>query len=97
MRSRYSAFATGEVDYLLGTWHPSTRPARLDADPDVAWTRLVITGSTGGALFHTTGTVSFAAHYQRIGVRGVQAETSRFVRENGRWYYVDGETDSSRS
>lgn len=40
MRSRYSAFAVGDADYLRATWHPSTRPADLDLDDDVEWRRL---------------------------------------------------------
>ncbi|WP_033296082.1 YchJ family protein [Amycolatopsis jejuensis] len=85
MRSRYSAFVVGEPDYLLATWHPSTRPTRLELDPARKWTRLEIAGSTGGSLLENEGTVEFRAHHRD----GVQHENSRFVREGGRWYYVD--------
>lgn len=88
MRSRYSAFALGHEDYLLATWHPSTRPASLDLDPDQRWTHLEILSRTDGTLFQTTGTVEFRAHYRLPGHRDVLHETSRFVRENGTWLYL---------
>ena len=53
MRSRFSAFALGRASYLLASWHPLTRPARLDLDADVTWRRLqvvdVVAGGTGDA------------------------------------------------
>lgn len=88
MRSRYSAFALGEADYLLATWHPSTRPPSLDLDPDQRWTHLEVLSRTDGTLFQTTGTVEFRAHYRWRGERDVLHETSHFVREGGAWYYV---------
>jgi SEC-C motif-containing protein len=48
MRSRYSAFVTRNVDYLLATWHPHTRPRVLDLDDGYTWTRLEVHGMTGG-------------------------------------------------
>lgn len=90
MRSRYSAFAVGDAGYLLATWHPTTRPAALELDPDVRWTGLEVLATTGGTLFEAHGTVEFRAH-SVVGRRaGVQHELSRFVREDGRWTYVDG-------
>jgi SEC-C motif-containing protein len=86
MRSRYSAFVVGDPAYLQQTWHPSTRPRSLQLDPDVRWTGLEIVATTGGAMLDTEGTVEFRAH--RVG--GVQSELSRFRRENGRWFYLDG-------
>lgn len=88
MRSRFSAFAVGDVHYLRDTWHPSTRPRRLDLEPDRRWTRLEVLATSGGSLFETSGTVEFAAHYEVGGRPGVQRERSAFVRERGRWYYV---------
>ncbi|WP_077041679.1 YchJ family protein [Rhodococcus sp. MTM3W5.2] len=89
MRSRYSAFAVGDADYLLRTWHPSTRPARLTLDPDQRWTRLDILGHTGGGLLENEGTVEFEAHFVHSGQRDSLREHSRFVREDGRWLYLD--------
>ena len=91
MRSRFSAFALGLTDYLLATWHPSTRPADLEIDPATSWTRLRILDRTGGAPGDATGTVTFRAHFTHDGERGAQAETSRFVRDDGRWVYLDGD------
>jgi SEC-C motif-containing protein len=90
MRSRYSAFALGEGEYLLATWHPDTRPRTLKLDPDVRWTGLEIVGATGGRLLDTDGTVEFRAHYRSPDGDGVQHENSRFVRKQGRWRYLDG-------
>ncbi len=90
MRSRYSAFAVGKPDYLLATWHPATRPQILELDPTVRWTGLEILASSGGAMLSPEGTVEFRAHYVREGSTGTQHEKSRFVREDGQWYYLDG-------
>jgi SEC-C motif-containing protein len=88
MRSRYSAFAVGDADYLLRTWHPSARPRTLELDPKTQWTRLAVLETHGGGLLDTTGTVSFRAIYALDGKRHVLDETSRFVREGKRWLYV---------
>ncbi|MBY8864638.1 MULTISPECIES: YchJ family protein [Streptomyces] len=87
MRSRYCAFVRGDAAYLLRTWHPRTRPARLDLDPGMRWTGLEILGTTGGTAFHTTGTVTFRASYRG----GALQEHSRFERVDGAWVYVDGD------
>jgi SEC-C motif domain protein len=88
MRSRYSAFAVGNADYLLRTWHPSTRPRTFSLDPDLRWTRLVVLQADDGGLFDDTGTVQFRALYNRQGQRGVLAETSKFIRQGKRWTYL---------
>ncbi|GLU50217.1 YchJ family protein [Nocardiopsis ansamitocini] len=89
MRSRYSAFATGEAGYLLRTWHPRTRPQHLDLDPGLEWLGLEIVGSTGGSPFHQEGTVSFRAVYRDGQEEGELRENSRFLRADGAWTYVD--------
>lgn len=89
MRSRFSAFALGERDYLMRSWHSSTRPAELELDHEVRWYRLDILESQGG-LLDTVGIVDFAAYYRGPEGAGVQRERSRFVREGGRWVYLDG-------
>ena len=90
MRSRYTAFAVGDTGYLSQTWHPSTRPARLEPDGSRRWTRLEILGTERGGPFDTEGVVEFAAHHTVAGRPGAQRERSRFVREQRRWFYVDG-------
>jgi SEC-C motif-containing protein len=86
MRSRYSAFAVGDPAYLLATWHPTTRPRQLTLDDDVRWTGLDVVATAGGSMFESEGTVEFRASHRG----GDQHERSRFVREGGRWFYVDG-------
>jgi SEC-C motif-containing protein len=86
MRSRYSAFVVGDPAYLLETWHPRTRPRSLELDPDARWTGLEIVSTSGGSMLDAEGIVEFRAH--RVG--GEQHERSRFVRQNGRWFYLDG-------
>ena len=89
MRSRYSAFVLERADYLLATWHSSTRPASLDFDAGAKWLGLEVREhKTTGA---DTAEVEFVARY-RVDGRAVRLhERSRFVREDGRWFYVDGE------
>lgn len=94
MRSRFSAFAVGDADYLLFSWHPSTRPAALEGDPDVVWRRLQIVDTVAGGADDTDGVVEFRASYRGADGAdgaGVMHERSRFVRLDGRWVYLDGE------
>lgn len=90
MRSRYSAYALGLADYLLATWHPSTRPASLDlAEPPVPrWIGLAVRRHTTTGL--DSAEVEFIARYRIHGRAQRLHETSRFRLEGGRWLYVDG-------
>mgnify|MGYP003488383832 FL=1 len=89
MRSRYTAFVCERADYLLATWHPSHRPATLDFDPATQWLGLEVRGHWVKDVDHAE--VEFVARH-RLGGRAVRLhERSRFVREGGRWYYVDGD------
>lgn len=88
MRSRYSAFALGIAEYLLESWHPSTRPENLELDGDTQWRRLDILRTEAGGPFDSEGVVEFEARYRRDGERCIQHEVSAFLREGGRWYYV---------
>lgn len=88
MRSRYTAFAVGDMDHLAATWHASTRPIALRDDPATRWTGLEVLATTGGSLFDAEGTVRFRAHFTTDGTDDVLEENSRFVREGGRWWYV---------
>ncbi len=88
MRSRYSAYVLGQIEYLLATWHPSTSPGDLELSP-VKWLGLEVlhAQSAGDA-----GVVEFVARMRDGSGRAQRMhETSRFVREGGRWYYIDGE------
>ena len=88
MRSRYSAFAMADPEYLQRTWHRSTRPASLELDPTIRWTGLEILGRTGGSLLESSGTVEFRAMYRAGRHTGEQRENSKFVKQDGLWFYV---------
>lgn len=89
MRSRYSAFVRENAAYLLATWHASTRPAQLDFEPGAKWLGLEV--RAGAQTGEHSAEVEFVARY-RVGGRAVRLhERSRFVYEQGRWYYVDGD------
>jgi SEC-C motif-containing protein len=95
MRSRYTAYVFALEEYLLATWHESTRPAALDLatqSPRPTWLGLSVKR-------HETPTpesaiVEFVARLRMGGGSAERMhETSRFVREGGRWFYVDGILD----
>jgi SEC-C motif domain protein len=86
MRSRYSAYALRDQDYLRRTWHPSTRPKVVEFGAE-EWTRLDIV-SRSGSFFEDAATVEFRAQFRLEGKRRTLHEHSRFVRELGRWRYV---------
>jgi len=93
MRSRYSAYTLLRDDYLLHTWHPSTRPAQLGLADDAAkkWLGLQVQRYEQKDADHAI--VEFVARY-KIGGRAHRLhEVSRFVREDVRWFYLDGEVD----
>ena len=92
MRSRYSAYALGLSDYVQRTWHSSTRPAQLDLQQDITqgkWLGLTVKSQ------HTQGDkaeVEFIARYKpSAGPASRLHERSRFVKEEGIWFYVDGD------
>ncbi|MES2101582.1 MAG: YchJ family metal-binding protein [Pseudomonadota bacterium] len=92
MRSRYSAFVRDELDYLLATWHASTRPASLTPNPPgLKWLGLEVRRHTVIDADHAT--VEFVARHKLGGRAERLHEVSRFVREEGRWFYVDGGTN----
>jgi len=95
MRSRYSAHHRGLEDYLLATWHPTTRPAGVELDPGVRWLRLEVLDTRGGTPTDSDGEVEFTAHYRdrRGRQEGRLHERSRFTRRGGRWFYLDGTVD----
>ena len=87
MRSRYSAYVFGLLDYLLATWHASSSPGDLELPP-VKWLGLEVRhAQTAG----DAGVVEFVARCKDGGRAQRLQETSRFVREDGRWYYIDGQ------
>lgn len=90
MRSRYSAYVRRDVDYLLTSWHSSTRPAELSLDEGGRTTWLGLTIQRTSVTGEDTAEVVFLARYRIGGASAVRmTEHSRFVREDGRWYYLD--------
>ena len=91
MRSRYSSFVLGKADYLLSTWHVSQRPASLEFEPGVKWLGLQVQNHTVIDAQHAE--VTFVARQRDRTGRAIRLhERSRFVLENGCWYYVDGDS-----
>lgn len=95
MRSRYCAYVLGLAPYLLGTWHASTRPAALNLAEDAGtrWLGLEVRRHRQQDAAHAT--VEFVARY-RVAGRGHRLhEISRFIREDGCWFYLDGEVNGT--
>jgi SEC-C motif-containing protein len=90
MRSRYSAYVRDLIDYLLATWHPSTRPTSIEPNPPgLRWLGLDVKQHQVQDADHAT--VEFVAR-SKLGGRAQRLhETSRFLQEDGCWYYVDGD------
>lgn len=90
MRSRYTAFVLERADYLLATWHASRRPSGIEFDPGVKWLGLDVRQHR--LLDDSHAEVEFVARQKSPGSPAVRLhERSRFLREAGRWYYVDGD------
>jgi SEC-C motif-containing protein len=95
MRSRFSAYALGKVDYLIGT-RPEAKRAEENREELVQYCKniscvgLKIVAKEKGGKADETGVVTFHASLQAQGRRSLHIETSTFAREAGRWVYVDG-------
>lgn len=96
MRSRYTAYVVKNVDYLLKTWHPSTKPANIDLGTIPKWNGLHIVSTEAGDESDSYGTVEFKATALSQGKIFRLHEKSRFVKEHGRWLYVDGDIKDDR-
>jgi SEC-C motif-containing protein len=90
MRSRYSAYVVRNESYLLATWHASTRPGSVGFEAGTKWLGLSVKGARDTGPDRAE--VEFVARYRVAGGSAVRIhECSRFVREDGRWLYVDGD------
>jgi SEC-C motif domain protein len=87
MRSRYAAFALRDAAYIQATWHASTRPTQFEFTAGQEWQSLQVRAA---ATDGDNATVEFVARSRIGGTTHALAEVSRFVREGGRWFYVDG-------
>lgn len=88
MRSRYTAYVLGDSDYLSQTWQAQQRPADMRLDPGLKWLRLDILGGDQG---EDVASVEFEARFLNQGRVEALHESSRFVREQGRWLYTTGD------
>jgi SEC-C motif domain protein len=90
MRSRYTAYTLLREEYLLATWHVSTRPEQLGLADETAgkWLGLEVKRHEQQDAEHAI--VEFVARYKVGGRAHRLHEVSRFVREDRRWFYVDG-------
>ncbi len=89
MRSRYSAYVLKDEAYLRATWHSTTYPQSviLEANDETKWLGLEVRAHTQSG---ENATVEFVARYKIRGRAHRLHEVSRFVREEGRWWYVEG-------
>ena len=94
MRSRYTAYALRLQNYLLETWHISTRPGEFKFENGLAWKSLSVKNCKKGRLKDKKGWVTFTAFYQVGFERAKLQEKSFFIRDaQGHWCYVDGKFD----
>ncbi len=92
MRSRYSAYCRGNLDYLRATWDPKTLPDDLTPGPPVTWLGLKILATEAGGPEDDTGMVEFVVRYKAGGWRARRLhERGLFVRLDGRWRYLDAD------
>lgn len=91
MRSRYSAYTLGLIDYLVATTLPAQQAA-LDRDSMRAWSL----GSTwlgleveGSELIDTHAFVTFTARWHDGDGEHRHRERSAFVQQAGHWYFID--------
>lgn len=89
MRSRYTAYVLGDESYVLASWYHSQRPADLSLDENMRWSGLKVIDVVNDD--DTTAYVEFVAGFNNNGNVGQMHERSRFFREGGYWFYVDGE------
>lgn len=95
MRSRFTAYAKQNVDYLLKTWDVSKRPKEIDfSKEEVEWTRLEIVSTKKGGEKDSKGLVEFKAFYRQDDEEYVMKEMSRFIKTAGQWKYLDGLVNS---
>lgn len=95
MRSRYTAYIQQNSAYLLATWHASTRPNSVQFDPKMHWFDLQIKRVQNGGIAESTGLVEFIARYKINGRAHRLHEASNFIKQEQRWFYLDGEIFSA--
>lgn len=91
MRSRFSAYALALTDYIIKTWAGGVQPEKIDfSEEPITWKRLEIVSTKKGGLKDSKGIVEFKAYHSRNDEERVMHEISRFIKTNGRWFYLNG-------
>jgi SEC-C motif domain protein len=98
MRSRYTAYSTGNIAYVAATHAPEAQKDFDQAGSEemarkVHWKGLKVESIEAGGVDDDTGTVTFSARFVMGGQERIHREVSRFRREDGRWLYVDGDAN----
>nr|WP_321452789.1 YchJ family metal-binding protein [uncultured Carboxylicivirga sp.] len=96
MRSRYSAYVIADINYLMNSHHPTSRPTKerkeiLKWTKSVQWIKLEVKKTVAGNQNDTEGWVVFIAYFSEEGKIETIHENSRFVKENGKWFYISGQ------
>ena len=96
MRSRYSAYVMADINYLMNSHHPKTRPVKerksiLRWTKSVHWMKLEIINLKAGQADDMEGWVKFTAYFNDNGMMNTIKENSFFIKENGKWLYLSGE------
>lgn len=98
MRSRFTAYVMDNMAYIQLTWDSGTRPKEEKLNfggENIAWNKLEIIGKKKGGASDSKGLVEFKAYYTKGNEENILHETSRFVKNNGRWFYLDGVVKSA--
>lgn len=96
MRTRYSAFAEGNIDYIMDTHDPDT-VGQIDRDGTEEWAKasdwlkLEILDKERGEGDDNFGRVDFVATYKLKGATVEHRESATFRQADGVWYFTDGE------
>lgn len=88
MRARYTAYVLAKHDFISDSWHPGTRPDDVTTELGLRWEGLDIIDAPEAG--EKRGFVEFRAHWRVGAETGTLSERSRFVRQSGRWWYLDG-------
>lgn len=97
MRSRFTAYSTGNIDYICDTEESPNRDTIENWAKSTSFKRLRVLGSEKGGPEDETGTVTFEADFETDGQNGTHRETSQFHRTEGRWVFVRGQHNPMRA
>ncbi|MGE3175525.1 MAG: YchJ family protein [Planctomycetota bacterium] len=95
MRSRYSAYATGAIDWIVDSQIPegrqfTDRRATEEWSKRSNWKGMEVLEVQAGGASDDEGVVEFKARYELAGEDIVHHEIASFRKDDGDWYFVDG-------